>query len=148
MEKMRVPLNAALKDELEIPAIWRAIPSEPSFEASDTGQVRNRFTGRLNRVHLQGRYWRVNLPLGKKPYLHKLICEAFYGAPPFQHARTLFRDGNRANLSPSNLGWYTLPARTAGRMTGRLSQAWKDKKKRDQKADNKRVDVPAPPNPA
>lgn len=44
---------------------------------------------------------------GKNYKVHRLICEAFHGAPPFDGAVCIHIDENSANNRPSNLKWGT-----------------------------------------
>ena len=39
--------------------------------------------------------------------VHRLICEAFNGPPPFENAVAMHRDENAANNRPTNLKWGT-----------------------------------------
>lgn len=48
--------------------------------------------------------------------IHKLICEAFYGPPPFAGAQVRHVDGDQTNNAPANLDW------------GSHEQNWQDRK--------------------
>ena len=41
-------------------------------------------------------------------YVHRLICLAFHGDPPFEGALVRHLDGNPQNNTPENLAWGTL----------------------------------------
>jgi hypothetical protein len=89
------------------PEVWRAIPSAPGYEASSAGRIRNTGTGHVLRpqAHPRG-YLQVNLGRTRRNQLvHRLVCEAFHGAPalPSHHADHLNFD--RTDNRPSNLRW-------------------------------------------
>lgn len=39
--------------------------------------------------------------------LHRVVCEAFHGPPPFAGAVTRHLDGDKSNTRPENLSWGT-----------------------------------------
>jgi hypothetical protein len=55
-------------------------------------------------------------PTGSKPkavYVHRLVCEAFNGPPPFEGALVRHLDGDRLNNLAENLAWGTHADNTA-----------------------------------
>lgn len=95
-----------MKEEL-----WKEIPSFPGFLASNHGRIKN---GKNNRIHTQWlngtegrvRYWRVRVA-SYNILVHRLVCEAFHGSPPFQGALCAHNDGDGLNNDPANLRWAT-----------------------------------------
>lgn len=87
---------------------WKRIPEFPSYEASSTGEVRDRKTKRILKTCGNGVGYPV-VSLGKPSRsitVHRLVLSAFSGpCPPGHEARHL--DGNRGNNFISNLKWGT-----------------------------------------
>lgn len=96
---------------------WRAIPSAPNYEASADGRVRRSVGGQGARagVILSPRLSRngyLTLKLrhtGTKraAYVHRLVCEAFHGAPPSNFHEVAHANGIRRDNSACNLSWKT-----------------------------------------
>jgi hypothetical protein len=104
---------------------WRPVVGyERLYEVSDRGRVRsvNRIIrgvsncsrlrhGVVRRPHtnqdgyLRIELWRENR--GRKIFVHRLVLEAFIGAPPTADHEGNHKDGNRANNVLSNLEWLT-----------------------------------------
>lgn len=99
--------------------IWRAIPSCPGYEASDTGQVRRlprvggagrRFGARvLSQKTATGKYAMIGITGGERnyrtEYVHRLVCEAFHGPAPADKPNALHDDGDVSNNRSANLYW-------------------------------------------
>lgn len=68
----------------------RQYGGEPNFG------VWNKTTGRFSTFYK-----------GKNYKIHRLVCEAFNGAQPFENAVVMHLDENAANNRPSNLKWGT-----------------------------------------
>jgi hypothetical protein len=105
---------------------WRPVEGWP-YEVSDHGRVRRvaggrgAVNGRILAVHReQNGYLRVHLYDAPRPHrrawIHRLVCEAFNGPPPFSGARVRHLDGTRDNNSPDNLCWGTYAEDAADRM--------------------------------
>lgn len=100
-------------DQAGAPLEWRPVLGFPNYEVSNSGQVRNRKTGRLLRPWTHGKYGHLQMELGtgvggglKKREVHRLVLEAFSGpARPGEVARHL--DGNPGNNHVANLAWGT-----------------------------------------
>lgn len=100
--------------------LWRAIPSHPKYEVSESGQVRRRCPGKSTAVgrHLKpgsARGYFV-IKLGRKNVLvHRLVCEAFNGPPPPDKTIVRHLDGTRTNNHYQNLAWGTHAENAADR---------------------------------
>ncbi|CAB4159137.1 HNH nuclease [uncultured Caudovirales phage] len=96
---------------------WRTIKSCSTHEASSLGRIRRATPGRrtfVGRIMSPNKdkdgYFVVCIQLnGKRRMLkvHRLVCEAFHGPPPFASAQAAHRDGSRDNNVPDNLRWAT-----------------------------------------
>lgn len=85
--------------------IWKPIPRLPGFEASSLGEIKGP-DGKIRKVnysHSSGYpFFIISFPV------HRLICEAFHGLPPFQGAQVLHGpDHSKKNFKPDNLRWGT-----------------------------------------
>ena len=101
---------------------WRPVPSVPGLKASSLGRVQlpwrsiqmpnggfRELTPGPTFGHRQksGRFV-IALKHGETPKkVHRFICEAFHGPPPFETAKCLHIDENNGNNIPSNLKWGT-----------------------------------------
>lgn len=88
---------------------WRAVAAIPVYEVSNLGRVRNTRSGRIlkPKITRQG-YHEVRLAQGGKSYhsrVHRLVCEAFNGPPPFEGAFCLHTDDVPHHNWPDNLRW-------------------------------------------
>lgn len=94
----------------EAKPLWRPIPSAPNYEASVGGAIRRKGAN-CPLKPCQGRgYLRVNLfhnGKGKSLYVHRLVCEAFSGPPPFPKLDAAHQNGVRHDNRPINLRWKT-----------------------------------------
>lgn len=89
---------------------WRPIPSAPGYEASSEGLIRNATTGLVLKTWSNGRgYRQVNLGRrGRRTrYVHRLVCEAFHGAPPVATYHADHLDWNREHNAADNLRWLS-----------------------------------------
>lgn len=97
---------------------WRPVPGfEGRYEVSDDGRVaslptRTWPTRRILAVVLakRGGYPSVVLRANGKQYarkVHRLVCEAFNGAPPPNRVVVRHLDGDKTNNTPGNLAWGT-----------------------------------------
>ena len=79
---------------------WATIKTHPNFEASNTGLIRNRHTGRILKAHKNGhgKGWRVYLD-GKKYYVARLMAEAFFDSDGTCMVRHVDRDADNNHLS-------------------------------------------------
>jgi hypothetical protein len=107
--------------------IWKPVPSLPGVRASSWGRIwfpeRKAKTpnGGIRKYSTKPRSGVVHLPScgGTHTYLkawnkffgnvavHRAVCEAFHGAPPFAKAVVLHLDENAHNNVPENLRWGT-----------------------------------------
>lgn len=97
--------------------LWMVIPSFPNYEASDEGEIRRigiasgATAGRiLRQVLRKNGYYQVTIHArdgGKTRWVHRLVCEAFYGLPPMRRAHVAHHDGNKTRNQPPNLRWAT-----------------------------------------
>ena len=86
---------------------WAVVPGHPNHIVSTEGRVRHH---RANAPILKGYvdadgYRRLRLD-GRERRVHRLVCEAFNGAPP-AGTECAHRDGNPLNNNASNLRWAT-----------------------------------------
>ena len=106
---------------------WRTISANDHYEVSKTGLVRRRTKTRPgNRVGqiLRGRegaagYIQITLWREKKPrthLVHRLVCIAFHGEPPFPRAQVAHADGTRTNNDSNNLRWTDAKGNAADRI--------------------------------
>jgi len=99
---------------------WRVIPSCPDYEASSFGRVRRltpilggqgskRPAGHILKPRsLPTGHLRVTLSSGNRPLdrlVHRLVAEAFHGAPDRPGLFACHKDDNPENNTPSNLYW-------------------------------------------
>jgi HNH endonuclease len=90
---------------------WRSIPGWPDYEASSLGDIR-RIGGQIRRPAV-GKYGHLGLVLyssvekPKKQWVHRLVCAAFHGAPPFPGAQAAHWNGRPDDNKPENLRWAT-----------------------------------------
>lgn len=106
--------------------IWKPVPSLPGIWASSIGRVwseshlsqsaRDRQPTQLRPARLisgellRNGYRRIKLKrdgCSKNYLVHRLVCEAFHGAPPFTTATVDHLDGCRANNRCENLEWVS-----------------------------------------
>ncbi len=101
--------------------IWRDVPSVPGILVSSEGRVmylphREAMPRGGTRPYggqptfgtwskVDGRF--ISLIHGKTHKVHRLIAEAFHGAPPFDGAVVMHLDENAANNRAANLQWGT-----------------------------------------
>lgn len=91
------------------PMTWRPIPSWPEYEASATGEIR-RIGGSPLRPALERGYLKVSLyreSRGAPQWVHRLICETFWGYPPGPRRDAAHLNGDRADNRAENLMWVT-----------------------------------------
>lgn len=106
---------------------WRPVPSCPGMLASSWGRIK--LPERTARMPHGGlRVYKTRPSLGTKTRasktarreyygirtrewgnkkVHRLVCEAFHGPPPFEGAVVIHRDENALNNRPENLKWGT-----------------------------------------
>jgi hypothetical protein len=104
--------------------LLKAIPISPNddYMAGSDGQIysRTRYAGFGKKYYvdwypLKGAinsrgYWSVSLCHENKRVtqtVHRLICMAFHGMPPFKSAQVRHLNGTRTNALPENLKWGT-----------------------------------------
>lgn len=101
--------------------IWRVVPSVPQYMASSEGRIMVvpyiGFMPNGSLRHYGGQphfgVWSkqderfICVLKGKTYKVHRLVCEAFNGQPPFEKPVCMHVDENSANNRPSNLQWGT-----------------------------------------
>lgn len=80
---------------------WKSIDGE--YEVSDGGRVRK--GSRLLKVNPAGQVWMH----GKQVTVARLVANAFLKRPAYPVVVVRCRDGDRTNLSASNLYWALRP---------------------------------------
>jgi len=107
--------------------IWKPVPSKPGVLASSWGRVKmpeskakmphggeriyktNPVLGQIRRASKNAIYeYRgiLHSKLGNMK-VHRLVCEAFHGPPPFEKSVVIHLDENGLNNRPENLKWGT-----------------------------------------
>lgn len=84
---------------------WRTIPSQPNYEVSSEGEVRNKKTGKLRKLIVSKRGYHVVRFTDTTPKrLCRLMAEAFFGPSDLivDHI-----DGDRLNDNIGNLRYTT-----------------------------------------
>lgn len=101
---------------------WKVIPSFPKYEASSCGRMRNRKTGRVLDPFpsgFDGKYDAVRPCVDGGPakckMLHRLVCEAFHGPPPFPGAQCDHINRDSVDNRPANLRWVDIKTNHANR---------------------------------
>lgn len=87
---------------------WIDAPRFPNYEVSTYGNVRNKSTKRMLKP-FPDRYGYLRLSIGTvdNVYIHRLVCEAFYGLPSDRNAQVNHIDNDRQNNHVLNLEWCT-----------------------------------------
>ena len=107
------------------------IPRLENYGAGDDGNI-YRISGQNPRKleawlgGYKGNYQMVRIGYGNERenyYVHRLVCEAFYGGPYGEFIETRHLDGNTTNNTPPNLDWGTprqnaLDRHVHGRLSG------------------------------
>lgn len=88
--------------------LWADIAWKPSHQISTKGRVRNSRTGYILKP-FPDRYGYLRVSLGNydNVYIHRLVCEAFHGAPPACAYQVNHIDCDRQNNCVENLEWCT-----------------------------------------
>jgi hypothetical protein len=106
---------------------WLPVPSKPGIIASSFGRVKlpnsvadmynggqRSYTpkptfGVVTRANRNARHTYMGLANKKfgNMKIHRLVCEAFHGPPPFPKAVVIHLDENAHNNKPENLKWGT-----------------------------------------
>jgi HNH endonuclease/NUMOD4 motif len=112
---------------------WLPIVGHEHYEVSSLGRVRsldrqitalNRWGvtisyAKLGRILALGRtpggYVKASLGKGCTVLVHRLVCEAFNGAPPTPDHHVAHGDGDKTNNAPENLRWATRSENMADR---------------------------------
>ncbi len=107
--------------------VWKPVPSKPGMMASSLGRVRLPATkvptpnggfrsyepkpifGVRTKASKNARH--IYMGMSNRRFgnmkIHRLVCEAFHGAPPFSKAVVIHLDENATNNRPENLRWGT-----------------------------------------
>lgn len=81
---------------------WATIKSHPDYEASNTGYIRDKHSGRILKAHTNAPYKGVRVYLdGGKHYVHRLMADAFFDSDGNCSVRHI--DGDPENNHLSNL---------------------------------------------
>lgn len=101
----------------------------PDYEVSDTGVVRSKADGTVLAVHIRQRDGVQFVIFGQHSHsrrlgLHRLVASTFIVKPPkCKYVRWL--DGDKKNVSVSNLGWY-MSAAKGGTSRGKPTRVYTD----------------------
>lgn len=87
--------------------IWKTIPNYPEYEASNTGEIRNKSTFRVLKQKIdKNGYLRINLYKNREQksglQVHRLIVETFLIIEN-NHFKVCHIDNNRRNNNINNL---------------------------------------------
>lgn len=98
---------------------WKECPTLPDYEASSTGWLRRKpwhrpmpnggqraYGGQPTRGQWDGARFLLSFK-GRTYKVHRLICEAFHGLPPFDGAVVMHLDEDASNNHADNLAWGT-----------------------------------------
>lgn len=85
---------------------WIETYTFPNYEISSWGRIRNKRTGYILKP-FPDRYGYLRLSLGNvdNVYIHRLVCETFYGPPKDRRYQVNHIDGDRQNNHVLNLEW-------------------------------------------
>jgi hypothetical protein len=87
---------------------WVDLVRFPNYEISTHGRVRNRRTGHiLTPFPDRYGYLRVSIGSTDNVYIHRLMCETFYGSPDETQTQVNHIDCDRQNNHILNLHWCT-----------------------------------------
>lgn len=96
---------------------WRTIAAYPDYAVSNFGRVMRvvdappSYAGRILKTWTQHGYVIVGLLNSARKQrfvkVHRLVCEAWHGAPPTKRHQAAHWDGNKSNNTPNNLRWAT-----------------------------------------
>jgi hypothetical protein len=103
---------------IRMPEEWRTIAEFPRYEVSSLGRVRRKDTGRLRKVGRRKGYaccvfWDEK---GHYRFVHRVMCIAWHGPPPFEGAHAAHLDGVRDHNAPENLVWASAQENNAHRI--------------------------------
>jgi len=91
---------------------WKPIDwTNGIYNVSNLGRVKNVYRNRILKQSLSSRgYFKVGLSIGGENFtrnIHDLVLNSFVGKKQINY-RAFFIDGNKANISASNLKWKKL----------------------------------------
>lgn len=86
--------------------VWVNLERFPKHQISTFGRIRNKCSGHILKPFLDRYgYLRVSIGNTDNVYIHRLMCETFYGAPKFDRAQVNHIDCDRKNNHIFNLEW-------------------------------------------
>ena len=84
--------------------LWMDIPGRPNHEISLRGNIRNKKTGRILKGYKnKDGYIVVSLDHNDQTFVHRLMCDVFYGPPEEGQTQVNHIDCNRSNNHILNL---------------------------------------------
>ena len=89
--------------------IWKQIPSQPKYEASNKGRIRHAKRKKVRKLSTNTSkrlFFTINNSKRMCMTAHAAVCEAFHGERP-EGMICCHNDGNHLNNVPENLRWDT-----------------------------------------
>lgn len=89
-------------------ARWYDLPGFPNHQGSLSGEIRHKRKKNILKPHIdKDGYCVMSLGSVDNVKVHRVLCEAFQGPPPFPNAQVNHIDTNRQNNHFMNLEWVT-----------------------------------------
>lgn len=91
--------------------MWKRVHGyDHNILANENGEVFDATSASRPKVRIHNGYYHVTLKKKGKPSpvaVHRLVCFAFHGDPPFDNMQVDHKNGNKLDNRPCNLEWVT-----------------------------------------